>query len=165
MSKLSSRIWWLIGQFCSAWLSLVMLSDDSDEELIKRIAHHEPFTDFRQAIGFTTIGMFFLLRSERQAHQQEKTWEENVQSTFLTTVGWPAANFKRRIMFQKDSDACARLFLQIGWPQHQNGLLTTSPPWLLRVRSIAVWLRCSNGLITWINGGNSRVSKSSHLLM
>jgi CubicO group peptidase (beta-lactamase class C family) len=130
-------------------LAWFMFPTDSDEELIKRIAHHEPFTGLRQQ-WFYNNWMFFL-QGQIAKGITGKTWEQNVQSNFFDKLGMTRSNFKTQDM-SKDSDA------SLGYSTDLDGLSTKMDYYDISAMAPAGAINSSvtemsNWLITWINDG------------
>jgi len=124
------RIWCSSEQFASAWLSLVYVSDRFWWKLIKRIAHHETFTGLSAAVVLQQLDVFST--SSGIAKRITEKLGKNGPSKLFWQLGMTRANFKTPEM-PKTGGSSLRYFYRFLDGPHQNGLLTTSPQWLLRV--------------------------------
>lgn len=130
-------------------LAWFMFPTDSEDELIKRIGHHEPFTGLRQQ-WFYNNWMFFL-QGQIAKRITGKSWEENVQSNFFDKLGMSRSNFKTQDM-TKDSDA------SLGYSTDLDGISNRMDYYDISAMAPAGAINSSvtemsNWLLTWINGG------------
>ncbi|NVK48137.1 MAG: serine hydrolase [Cyclobacteriaceae bacterium] len=129
-----------------AWF---MFPSDSKEELIKRIAHHEPFTGLRQRWYYNN--WMFFLQGEIGARLTGKSWEENVQEFFFDKLGMTRSNFTISDL-EKDADK------SFGYSVDLEGETTRMDYYDIAAMGPAGAINSSvtemsNWLITWINGG------------
>jgi CubicO group peptidase (beta-lactamase class C family) len=130
-------------------LSWFMFPSESRTELVKRIAHHEPFTGLRQHWYYNN--WMFFLQGEIGARLTGKSWEENVKTLFFDKLGMTRSNFRIPEM-EKDADK------SFGYSVDLEGKTNRMDYYNIAAMGPAGAINSSvsemsNWLITWINGG------------
>ncbi len=126
-----------------------LFPSNSDEELLGRIAHHEPFTGLRQQWYYNN--WMFFLQGQIGKSVTGNSWEENVQSMFFDKLGMTRSNFKTQEMAKDDNSAK-------GYQTDEEGVNSLMDYYDISAMGAAGAINSSvtemaNWLITWVNGG------------